>query len=458
MRRLPPPATALGVAALVALIALSSCGGTKIVEPAQVDLASLPQPSAPSTAPRATAPGATAPGATAPGTTAPGSNAPPTSAPVAKSDGAVTFLDISAPEPPNADMFIGPALDVDGLILAFGADDAVSPGSLEQSAVWSSADQGATWQRIGRGLGVPGGAQTVNDAVRIGSRLIAVGADESTNRSGESTSTDAAVWSSDDRGTTWRSVGQAIFANRPGAQVIWAVRAAGDRLVAIGLSADTGAAGSANAVAWLSDDRGETWREVAIDARPDYQAARALAVVGTKLVAAGAERVGGTEVPAVWVSDDGAERWTRVASDAFTPGPASAVVAKVVAVGANLVAIAAPVAVTPRAFVSADGGATWRQSSTSDQPLSGDYRSALVVDNRIYLSATVAATDRDVGLLWVSDDQGAKWQLVSRDHIVANRFSQAGAVLRTATGRILLLGRIDREDASDLAVASINLR
>lgn len=220
-------------------------------------------------------------------------------------------------------------------VLAVGVD------AQDRAAVWSSPD-GTTWNRLPHNTGFDGAA--IVDVVPGGPGHVAVGATASGGRFAASTE-QAVVWTSSDDGQTWERVDSASFAGAgmtgiavggPGlvaagtdgeSVVIWTsadgleweraadpigilegatpndIAAAGPGLAVVGVEADLDGA------AWVSGD-GSEWRRVPIGSgafagAPVWEVAQRdgrLVAVGQTLAEGGA---------AVWISEDGLV-WDRV--------------------------------------------------------------------------------------------------------------------------------------------------
>ncbi len=187
---------------------------------------------------------------------------------------------------------------VDGRLLAVGAEQADAE---TRAAVWVSDDRGETWRRVAHDEAVFGGAgaQAMEGAVTVGTRVIGVGVDQGGDGA-------AAVWVSDDWGETWRRVGQqsAVFSPKGGAMLKTIIVLEG-RLVAAG---HAGEFESADAAVWVSDDRGDTWEQAPDDGKElggvGAQSVNSLAVLGGRVVGAGSDRAfleSDTDL-AVWTS------------------------------------------------------------------------------------------------------------------------------------------------------------
>jgi predicted Ser/Thr protein kinase len=191
--------------------------------------------------------------------------------------------------------------DFDGRLIAGGWEGT-------DAAAWSSTDSGETWTRTATGLG-PG---LIRDFAILGSTVVAVGA-----AGNDPFDQDAAVWTSAD-GLRWTPVLDEDLQGE-GGQHVWAVHAAGGRLIAVGFEYATD--GSYDGAVWTSPD-GLDWSRAdpAMFEEAGHQVIKAI-VGGTRglpLVAVGCEDdtqrcdiAGQDSNAAVWTSDDG-ERWIMV--------------------------------------------------------------------------------------------------------------------------------------------------
>jgi TIR domain len=184
-----------------------------------------------------------------------------------------------------------------GGLIAVGADRR----NAWDAAVWFSVD-GREWSRRAEddtNLGGPGN-QVMNGVAAVGDRLVAVGW----------TADAGGVWISDDGGSAWRRI---EIGSR--SLQLSAVSARGSRVVAVGKQNTD----PTSAVAWFSRDRGSTWERADIRnaAFRGQQMADALSV-SSGWVAVGDDHPGGRQkvAAAVWRSPNG-ETWTPVSSDTF---------------------------------------------------------------------------------------------------------------------------------------------
>jgi serine/threonine-protein kinase len=177
------------------------------------------------------------------------------------------------------------------------------------AAVWSSTD-GVEWKSVKSPAFKAPRDQVISAARAIGTRVVAVGA---TGELGEGT--DAAVWVSD--AGAWRRIPPAMF-DEGGHQVMRALETApgGSPLVAVGCQdppypCDTKQSTTSNAAVWISDDGGTTWGPVALTG-PELvgegaQVMRAVVSSSGSLVAVGSQGPKDDLDGAVWTSDDGVE-------------------------------------------------------------------------------------------------------------------------------------------------------
>jgi serine/threonine protein kinase len=207
----------------------------------------------------------------------------------------------------EAEQRIETVIEFDGRLIAGGSDG-------QRAQVWVSDDGGASWSSTdAAGLQGPGG-QVVYGFVVSGSKLLAVGT------SGVEDELDAAVWSSTD-GVEWKSVSSAAF-EAPRNQKIWAARAIGARVVAVGSTDEFGK--GTDAAVWVSE--AGAWMRVSptmFDAEPGHEVMRDLETGpgGSPLVAVGCQdepypcdaKQSTTSDAAVWISEDDGTTWSPVA-------------------------------------------------------------------------------------------------------------------------------------------------
>lgn len=203
----------------------------------------------------------------------------------------------------NADQRIS-ALAADGaLIVAVGSESARDD---TDAAVWRSDDGGSSWARIDPvtgGLHRPAD-QAMLTVIRAPEGWLAAGWD----RSGGDQ--DAALWTSDD-GATWTQQRIEPFGGT-GRQAITAIAAAGERIVAAGWT--SGPDGDLDGAVWVRT--GDRWARVddAALGGPGDQELWAVASEGTTIVAAGGETTSAEPHAAIWTSHEGGT-WERASGD-----------------------------------------------------------------------------------------------------------------------------------------------
>jgi hypothetical protein len=226
--------------------------------------------------------------------------------------------------------------DGDNTYLSVLYDDETAP----LTELFMSSDGGDTWRFVD--LPSAEGSQAFPQAARrVGRRLVLAGSatDPTTYttqfgtvdtrgapyKGGQYDEYDAAVWVSDDLGSTWRRVGEAQFALR-GNQEMAAVTTVGRTLVAAGVDSATDPSYGGmccwfetDPSVWRSDDAGDTWNQVA---SPAFTGNRA----DSRIVALGL--VDGELRARTWfdderryTSDDGGRTWdvARSAIDGVSP-------------------------------------------------------------------------------------------------------------------------------------------
>lgn len=215
------------------------------------------------------------------------------------------------PRPPHTSS-LGPMIHTGGQFTAYGT-------GLGESGLWRSPD-GGRWERQPTGTG-PLDAGYAAHLIAFGTLLVAVGVDDHPN----ATDSVAAVWMSADQGTTWERVEESnpAFLVRRTTQMN-AATASGAGLVAVGLSYDIRA--TIDAHAWFSAD-GRTWRRAsdppAWSGPGDQYFADVCALPGGGVVAVGAVAEQADQDVWAWVSQDGVT-WVRATEGATVlggPGP-----------------------------------------------------------------------------------------------------------------------------------------
>lgn len=214
-----------------------------------------------------------------------------------------------------------------GKVVAVGSE---SSGGDTDPAVWTSADDGATWQRVDAvtsGLHETGN-QAMRAVIEAPPGLVAVGHEASFTGS-----IDAAVWTSAD-GTTWVRQASTLFAG-PGHDDMLGVTSFGEELVVVGFGTTEG--GNRDASVWVGS--GGLWNRIEDDSLGgdgDQQMTAVLAA-GPGLVAVGFDDSDGDEDAAVWTSTDG-RNWERVPPEAAFDGPGAQRMHSLVLVRSVLVA------------------------------------------------------------------------------------------------------------------------
>ena len=215
-------------------------------------------------------------------------------------------------------------------------------GSTDEAVVWTSSDDGETWER--QTADSFAGAGMV-DVAAFGSGLVAVGSDGS----------GTVVWTSDD-GATWERVedpGGVLAGAKPND-----LHGGGERLVMVGVDA------SFDGVIWTSGD-GARWTRIP-EAGGIFSGAPVWGVTerGGRLVAVGQTLGGGGA--AVWVSDEGA-LWERVALDSNFLGATMLGVAA----GDDGLAAFGLSAADSTVVWSSGGGTTWAQVPADPEAFGG---------------------------------------------------------------------------------------
>jgi hypothetical protein len=254
-------------------------------------------------------------------------------------------------------------IDLDGRLVAAGWSDS-------DAAVWTSTDLGETWSRSEAPELADVGLQRIRDLVPFGSEVVAVGSN------GLPQQQDAAVWTSAD-GLDWDLVDSPAFA-AAGDQEVFAVRAVGERLVAVGITDELDDIDGIDGAVWVFEAGG--WSRVPPEslAAPDHQVMLDVAGGGgdLPLVAVGCEdpefrcdtRSAASSDAVVWMSQDGSS-WARVPAQGRLAGAGEQVMRAVVTYRGALVAVGSiggPLGdIDGGAWASVDG-ITWQAPAQSN--------------------------------------------------------------------------------------------
>jgi hypothetical protein len=310
------------------------------------------------------------------------------------------------------------------------------------------------WARVPHDEGAFGGdnSQLMVSVFALGSRLVAVGSDESGG------DVDAAVWVSPD-GTSWRRFphDEAVFGG-DNDQGMVAVSAFGSGLVAVG-SDESG--GDADAAVWTSPD-GFNWGRVphdeAVFGGDNDQGMFSVSTFGSGLVAVGYDGSGNDRDAAVWTSPDGFN-WSRVPHDeAVFGGDHWQGMISVVAVGAGLVAVGYDESggdSDAAAWTSPDGF-NWSRVPHDEAVFGGDNNQAMywavASDSRL----VAVGRDRSGGdadaAVWTSLD-GVTWARAPHDEAVFGGSGDQGMWWVVAVGAgLVAVGYDESGGDSDAAV------
>ena len=299
---------------------------------------------------------------------------------------------------PELTYAIGAMVRAGGRILAFGRAD--------QTVLWTS-DDGRRWDRWPDPTGVFAGG-TVAAAATLGDVIVAVG-----TRPDAQGRTVAAVWTSADDGATWARTGDdnPAFSIRRITQMIGVGRG-GPGLIAVGISFQDGAV---NAHAWSSAD-GRTWRRATDPPEwggpGNHQLSTAGALPDGTAVVMGVDIVKGETDAWAWTSRDGVT-WERAVAAGAAPlaGPGNQFVNGCASTsGGVLVSGGIPGANGSEGAVwSTTDGHTWSLASPSDSDAgSGNDRLLAIAADGSRAVAT-ALVDGDL-VVYTSTDAGATWR------------------------------------------------
>jgi len=297
------------------------------------------------------------------------------------------------------------AEEVDGTIVAMGHDDASEGGD---AAVWTSSN-GTRWTRAMSEVLGGSGEQRMDGAAVLDGELVAVGSESS---SGD---TDPAVWTSADRGATWRRLDAVTSGlHETGNQAMRAVIDAPPGLVAVGR--DTPAESIDGAV-WMSED-GTTWVRQTSDffGGPGHEDMVSVTNFGEDLVVVGfGTTESGDRDAAVWVGSGG--QWTRI-KDASLGHEGDQQMNAVLTAGPGLVAVGFDASEGDReaaVWTSSDGRNWERVPSATIFDGAGDqamYSLTQVGSVVVAGGSSDTATGDTNGAIWLSAD-GADWTRLS---------------------------------------------
>jgi hypothetical protein len=234
-------------------------------------------------------------------------------------------------------------------------------GSANVAAVWTSADDGATWRR----------ADTANSAFSIrattqmfavsagGPGVVAVGLSYDINQT-----IDAHAWFSAD-GRAWRRAADPPAWSGPGDQTLGKVcRLPDGSVAAVGTVT---LKGEQDVWAWVSRD-GLTWERAtgpgaAVLGGPGNQFPRSCASTPTGVLVAGHVPGPGGSDGVLWATTDG-RTWTTVGGPDTFSSPANNSVRGIAVAGARLVVTGVDDG-DVTVYTSGDGGSTWRKRTAA---------------------------------------------------------------------------------------------
>jgi hypothetical protein len=374
-------AASIAVVAAVVVLALPT-----LLEPT----ASAPSPTPVSSGTAASESPATSPTPTASSTPSASPSPTPPSGPFA--------VGWSPVELPGSNVAVQSVLRVEGRLIAAGRDGV-------EAAAWISDDDGATWQRAT--------IQSTRDdsehtsfakVVALDDALVGVGWWGAANTDQFAWLT----WLSTDGGLTWTE-------HRDEMQP-YAMRTAtvhGDNIIGVGWN--YGGLTPFDSWVALSDD-GRTWRRIDPEAM-QLSRVDAIATAGNRLIAVGSRSVeGGTGESAAfaWVSDDEGASWRPIPLASFGGAPTSFARDVVVRQDGSVVAVGAsiddPSKGIPTAWISTDGGETWRVENMG----AGGAATAVAANDRgiiavggtaPYNPGPVASYTSDDGILWATTER-----------------------------------------------------
>ena len=246
------------------------------------------------------------------------------------------------------------------------------------------------------------------------------------------------VWRSADGGLTWDQAAAGTTADN----TLFTPRSAHTAEVigdAIYLLGGTGDGTSRFNDVWTSSDRGVTWRQVATAPRYPARAMHSSAVLGgTLYVIAGSTRRG--VVQDIWRSTDLGSAWNRITNFANfgrIMNHASVVAANRVYVigGLQLPSVSYDDRVW-RSPTAIRAGTNWTQVATGTRFSGRESHSAVVLDGAIYVIGGLSRNDE----VWRSADQGVTWTQVAAGARFSGRDEHTSAAL---SGALYVIGGLD---------------
>jgi hypothetical protein len=300
-------------------------------------------------------------------------------------------------ELPGANVAIESVVRVGDRLIAAGRDGT-------GAAAWVSHDDGETWQRaVIDSAPVDGERTSFVDVVATDDGLVGIGWWGAID-------TDQFAW------VTWRSMdGGLTWVEQRADSPSSAMRTAtvqGETIIGIGWNYG----GTLPFDSWvaLSDDA-ETWQQVNPDAMQRSQV-NAATTAGNRIVAVGhtwGDGGGGPSTASAWLSDDTGASWRRIALEAFMSAPTSSASDIAVRDDGTLVAVGSSMEDgsngIPTAWISTDGGATWRVENMGANgaatAVAETSRGLVAVgDSRLYNPGPVLSYTSGDGIRWSTTD------------------------------------------------------
>jgi serine/threonine-protein kinase len=333
------------------------------------------------------------------------------------------------------DQEIADAALVNDAIVAVGRDDA---GGDADAAVWTSSD-GRRWTRVPGGTLGRIGEQRMDAVAAVGEELVAVGSE----RTGGDT--DPAVWRSADDGTTWDRVeGAASGLHEAGDQEMRVVVEATPGMVAAGFETSQG---DLDAAVWTSKD-GSSWIPLTLASLegPGDQQILGAATLGEQLVAVGSSTSETGDLDAaVWVRSAGS--WTKV-DEGSLGGPGDQQINAIVAGGTGSVAVGTDTSggdLDAAVWTSTDGR-RWDRVPATGAAFggAGEQRMSTVTWVGAFLvaggSSAAVGSDPD-GAIWVSAD-GVRWKRTPVDVMEGLGLQRISSLVPIDSDRLLAAGSL----------------
>ena len=254
---------------------------------------------------------------------------------------------------------MGGVLLIGERLVAVGYDYSGSSSGLD-AAVWLSDDLGESWRRVQKNQKVLGGdgTQAMYGITKTGNCLIAVGV------AGTNGEKNAAVWTSHDQGETWQR--QFDVAKAGSSYEMLDVVQSENRLIAVGTQREER---DLNGAVWVSDDNGKSWSQIKQDPfvldGPGVQRLHTVKRLGSTIIALGENWNGERNEAALWRADKLGNIWVRTSPEETVYQGVGLVANSVISTGDRIIAVGARTNQDSHedaaVWISTDKGKTWER-------------------------------------------------------------------------------------------------